>query len=164
MPNYPVPYQNNWGYSGVGQQMYPQYQNQQSMAQLPQAQNTQSGHGLIWVDGEVGAKAYQFPQGWPPNQPIALWDTNDTVIYLKSINPMGMPNPLQKAHYTLEGVKSGVKDQGYSEDTESVKLPDMTQYVRKDDLERMKQDLMDTIGQMQTSGTGVRKTTSKGAD
>ena len=164
MPNYPVPYQNNWGYSGVGQQMYPQYQNQQSMAQLPQAQNTQSGHGLIWVDGEVGAKAYQFPQGWPPNQPIALWDTNDTVIYLKSINPMGMPNPLQKAHYTLEGVKSGVKDQGYSEDTESVKLPDMTQYVRKDDLERMKQDLMDTIGQMQTSGTGVRKTASKGAD
>lgn len=164
MPNYPVPYQNNWGYSGVGQQMYPQYQSQQSMAQLPQTQQTQGGHGLIWVDGEIGAKAYQFPQGWPPNQPIALWDTNDTVIYLKSINPMGMPNPLQKAHYTLEGMNSGEKRQGYSGDTEPMKLPDMTQYVRKDDLERMKQDLMDTIGQIQTSGTGVRKTTAKGAD
>ena len=34
----------------------------------------------------------------------------------------------------------------------------------EEDLERMKQDLMDTIGQMQTSGTGVRKTASKGAD
>lgn len=162
MPNYPVPYQNNWGYSGVGQQMYPQYQPQQSMAQMPQTQNAQSGHGLIWVDGEVGAKAYQFPQGWPPNQPIALWDTNDTVIYLKSINPMGMPNPLQKARYELEGMKTGEKTSGYSGDTEP--KHDMTQYVRKEDLERMKQDLMDTIGQMQTSGTGVRKTASKGAD
>ena len=104
MPNYPVPYQNNWGYSGVGQQMYPAYQ-QQSMMQQPQQVSqamAQGDHGLKWVDGEVGAKAYQMPSGWPPNTPIALWDTNDTVIYLKSINPMGMPNPLQKAHYKLE--------------------------------------------------------------
>lgn len=159
MPNYPVPYQNNWGYSGVGQQMYPQYQ--QSMNQMPvqQTSQTHNGMGIKWVDGEVGAKAYQMPAGWPPNQPIALWDTNDTVIYLKSINPMGMPNPLQKAHYELEGMKSGEKTVGYSGDTES--KPDMSQYVKKDDLERMKQDLIDTIGQMGTS-TGVRKTAAKG--
>ena len=165
MANYPVPYQNNWNYSGIGQQMYPQYQ--QSMAQTPvqvqQATQT-SGHGIKWVDGEVGAKAYQMPAGWPPNQPIALWDTNDTVIYLKSINPMGMPNPLQKAHYKLEGTQSGEKNQGYSGDTEPVKLPDMTEYVKKDDLERMKQDLIDTIGQMSTNGTGVRRSSSKGSD
>ena len=165
MTNYPVHYQSTWNYSGVGQQMYPQYGQQGITQNVPQSQTSGTCmHGLIWVDGEIGAKAYQLPQGLPANQPIALWDTNDTIIYLKSVNPMGMPNPLQKAHYTLEGVKSGVKDQGYSEDTEPVKLPDMTQYVRKDDLERMKQDLMDTIGQMQTSGTGVRKTTAKGAD
>lgn len=164
MPNYPVPYQNNWGYSGVGQQMYPQYQPQQSMAQTQQYPANMSGHGIKWVDGEVGAKAYQMPAGWPPNQPIALWDTNDTVIYLKSINPMGMPNPLQKAHYKLEGMQSGEKNQGYSGDTEPVKLPDMTEYVKKDDLERMRQDLIDTIGQMGTSGTGVRRSSSKGSD
>lgn len=160
MPNYPVPYQNNWNYSGVGQQMYPQYQ--QSMTQMPvqqTSQTNQGGPGLIWVDGEVGAKAYQLPNGWPSNQPIALWDTNDTVIYLKSTNPMGMPNPLQKARYELEGMKTGEKTSGYSGDTEP--KHDMTQYVRKEDLERMKQDLIDTIGQMQTS-TGVRKTATKG--
>ena len=159
MANYPVPYQNNWNYSGVGQQMYPQYQ--QSMNQMPvqQTSQTHNGMGIKWVDGEVGAKAYQMPAGWPPNQPIALWDTNDTVIYLKSINPMGMPNPLQKAHYELEGMKSGEKTVGYSGDTEP--KPDMSQYVKKDDLERMKQDLIDTIGQMGTS-TGVRKTAAKG--
>lgn len=65
----------------------------------PQAQPVQQG--LIWVDGEVGAKAYQLPPGWPANTPLALWDTNDTVIYLKSTNGMGMPNPLQVAEYQL---------------------------------------------------------------
>ena len=160
MPNYPVPYQSNWGFnSGIGTQLYPQYP--QSYTQAPQQQTQptqQGGPGLIWVDGEVGAKAYQMPSGWPSNQPIALWDTNDTVIYLKSTNPMGMPNPLQKAHYTLDGMKSGEKREGYSGDSK----PDMSEYVRKEDLERMKQDLIDTIGQMQTSGTGVRKTATKG--
>lgn len=155
MANYPVPYQNNWGYSGIGQQMYPQYQ--QSMAQQA-PQMTQAQHnGMIWTDGEVGAKAFQRPDWLPANQPVPLWDTNDTIIYLKSWNPMGMPNPLQKARYELEGMKTGEKTTGYSGDTEP--KHDMTQYVRKEDLERMKQDLIDTIGQMQTSGTGVRKST-----
>ena len=162
MPNYPVPYQNNWGYNNVGQQMYPQYQ--QAYAQQPMQQNmqNQSGMGIKWVDGEVGAKAFQMPAGWPPNQPIDLWDTNDTVIYLKSINPMGMPNPLQKARYELEGVKTGEKTTGYSGDPEQ--KADMSQFVKKEDLERMKQDLIDTIGQMNTSGTGVRKTNAKGGE
>lgn len=159
--NYPVPYQNNWGYSGVGQQMYPQFQQSMGMQQqAPAQQQVQvSTMGLKWVDGEVGAKAYQMPQGWPPNTPIDLWDTNDTVIYLKSINPMGMPNPLQKAHYTLEGAHGQERSQGCSGDAEP-KL-DMSMYVKKEDLERMKQDLIDTIGQM-NSATGVKRTNAKG--
>ena len=161
MPNYPVPYQSNWGYSGIGQQMYPQMQ---SGAMMPNAQPMptaqQNERGLIWVDGEVGAKAYQLPAGWPANQPIALWDTNDTVIYLKSINPMGMPNPLQKAHYTLEEYRGvGMSGKNGTENTAAV--PDMKEYVKKEDLERMKQDLIDTIGQMQASGT-ARRTGAKG--
>lgn len=163
MANYlPATYQPNYGFSGVGQQMYPQYQqNMQSMTTMQtQQQMQQSGMGLKWVDGEIGAKAFQMPQGWPANQPIALWDTNDTVIYLKSINPMGMPNPLQKAHYTLEGMNPGEKTKGYSGDTEDKQ--DMSQYVKKEDLERMKQDLIDTIGQMNTPASGARRTGAKG--
>ena len=150
----PATYQGNWGYSGVGQQMYPQYQ--QSMAQANQQvqQGQQNSMGLKWVDGEVGAKAYQLPQGWPANQPIALWDTNDTVIYLKSINPMGMPNPLQKARYTLEGGNPGEKSQGYSGDTER---RDAGEYVKKEDMERMKQELLEAIGSV---GTGAAKKTA----
>lgn len=153
MANYPVPYQNTWNYSGIGQQMYPNLQAQTSFATQPA--QSQGNPGLIWVDGEVGAKAYQMPAGWPANQPIALWDTNDTVIYLKSTNPMGMPNPIQRAHYTLDGVKSGEKRHGFSGDTE----PDMSEYVRKDDLEQMKQELMDAISNVNTATTAVKRTT-----
>ena len=78
-----------------------------------------------------------MPQGWPANQPIALWDTNDTVIYLKSINPMGMPNPLQKAHYTLEGNANDVSH-GRSGDSQE-------QYVTKEDMNKMKQEIMDAM-------------------
>ena len=166
MPNYPVPYQNNWGYSGVGQQMYPQYQ-QSAMVQQPQVQQTQSEYGLIWVDGEVGAKAFQMPKGWPSNQPIALWDTNDTVIYLKSTNPMGMPNPLQKAHYTLEeyrGTGPSTPVSGAAAAERETVAPDMSQYVKKEDLERLKQDVMDTIGTMSTGGTGVNRRSAAHAD
>ena len=65
------------------------------------SQQQQQPQGLIWVDGEAAAKSYQMPAGWPANTPLALWDTNDTIIYLKSINNMGMPNPLQIAEYQL---------------------------------------------------------------
>lgn len=142
----PATYQPSWNYGGLNQQMYPQYQ--QNMP----AQQTQNSHGLIWVDGEVGAKAYQLPPNWPANQPIALWDTNDTVIYLKSINPMGMPNPLQKACYKLEGMNSGEKVSGHAE-------PDMSEYVRKEDLDKMKHELMETIDGLSISG---RKAAQKG--
>lgn len=144
----PAMYQPSWNYGNASQQAFPQFQ------QNVQPQSPQQAHGMIWVDGEVGAKAYQMPQNWPANQPIPLWDTNDTVIYLKSVNPMGMPNPLQKAHYTLEGMQSGEKRQGYSG---SEQTPDISEYVRKEDLDRMKQDLIDTIGQMNTSGTGTKR-------
>ena len=140
----PATYQPSWNYGGMSQQVYPQYQ--QNMP----TQQTQNSHGLIWVDGEVGAKAYQMPNGWPANQPIALWDTNDTIIYLKSMNPMGMPNPLQKAHYTLEEHKSA--NPMRSGDTG----PDLSGYVRKEDLERMKAELMEAINGVNTSGANRR--------
>lgn len=151
MANYlPATYQPTWGYSGVGQQMYPQ----SGMAQMqPQAQG--NGIGIQWVDGEVGAKAYQMPQNWPANQPIALWDTNDTVIYLKSVNPMGMPNPLQKAHYTLEEHKSASRTSGEEH-------PDMTGYVRKEDMEHMKQELMEAINGISVQSGQARRTGTKG--
>lgn len=111
----------------------------------PPPQQTPPAQGMIWVDGEVGAKAYQMPQGWPSGTPIALWDTNDTVIYLKSNNQMGMPNPLQKIHYTLEENKN----QSMLPAGNLSGSPDMQNYVTKSDFEQMKNELKEMLKQNQ---------------
>ncbi len=153
MPNYVtgMPYQNNWNsYGGVGQQMYPNYGYSGAM----QPQNQQMSGGFMkgeieWVDGEAAAKSYQIPAGM--TKPVALWDTNDTVIYLKSVNPMGMPNPLQKIHYKMEEQVPKYMGQEQAKLTSGDTAPvqhDMSQYVRKDELEAMKDELKEAIESM----------------
>lgn len=149
-----MPYQNSWNnYSGVGQQMCPTYNYPTAM----QPQNQQMSGGFMkgeieWVDGEAAAKSYQIPAG--TTKPIALWDTNDTVIYLKSVNPMGMPNPLQKIHYKMEEQVPKYMGQEQAKlpsgDTAPAQQHDMSQYVRKDELESMKDELKEAIESLRT--------------
>ena len=115
---------------------------------------------IEWVDGEASAKSYQIPQGM--TKPVALWDTNDTVIYLKSMNPMGMPNPLQKIHYKMEEQvpkymgQSGMAMLGAGADSPDAQreIPDMREYVRKDELQQMKDELMQSIRELGNNGGG----------
>lgn len=159
MPNYVtgMPYQNNWNsYGGVSQQMYPNYG--YSGAMQPQGQQMSGGFvkgEIEWVDGEAAAKSYQIPAGM--TKPVALWDTNDTVIYLKSMNPMGMPNPLQKIHYKMEEMTPKYIGQEQEKLTsgDMGTHSDMSQYVRKDELEAMKDELKEAIESMR--GTGETK-------
>lgn len=92
---------------------------------------------LKWVEGKVGAQAYQMPPGWPANSPIALWDTTEPVIWLKSVNQMGMPNPLQKLTYKMEEQPNTMLPAGQSGNAQ----PDMSQYVTKSDLEQLRQEI-----------------------
>ncbi len=56
----------NWMNSPVYPYTAPVGQQTQSYSYLPPQQTPQGGpNGIIWVDGEVGAKAYQMPAGWP---------------------------------------------------------------------------------------------------
>ena len=165
------------GYQAPMQQMQPM--SQQSYAPQPVQQ---AGQGMIWVDGEVGAKAYQIPGGWPANTPIALWDTNDTIIYLKSTNQMGMPNPLQKITYQMEEsvpkyLGAGSAGRLMSGDQGGMDMAggqDMSQYVRKDELGQMKTELddikseiMQSLNEMrmaaQTAGQNVSQGTPQAA-
>ena len=104
------------------------------------SQPQQPQQGLIWVDGEAAAKSYQMPAGWPANTPLALWDTNDTIIYLKSINSMGMPNPLQIAEYQLrELVPKHSRAAGREDYTEqSWDEEKLNKFASKQDLEELK--------------------------
>ena len=156
MPNYynpynfyPATYANQMGYSGMPMQQ---------MSQMPQqnyATPVQQGPKMMeWVEGEVGAKAFQMPNGWPANSPIPLWDSTDTVIYLKSWGPMGIPNPMQKLRYEMpEQQNQAMLMSGNSSGNESQSgHPDMSQYVTKQDLENIKKEMMTTLSSMNNSG------------
>lgn len=169
MPNYPAfPSYNSYQTYPTNsyQQQYSQaYQQPYQQPAMSYAQSQQQRVGIEWVDGEVGAKAFQLPVGWPANAPMPLWDTNDTVIYLKSINQMGMPNPLQKVRYTMEeqprmsaAMSSQAALPSGDMQQQNHAMPDMSEYVRKDELNQMKEELKAAIT---SAGTNTAET--KGA-
>lgn len=80
MPNY------NNGFPMSYQPMYyqqPVMPQQNAVAPQPQMQN-----GIIWVQGEAGAKSYLVA----PNNTVQLWDSESQTIYLKSADASGMPS------------------------------------------------------------------------
>lgn len=135
MPNYYNPY--NFfpttypGIASVPQTMnYPlQQQPQQSYAASP-------ARFMEWVEGEVGAKAFQKPAELPANQPIPLWDSTDTVIYLKSWSPMGIPNPMQKLHYEMPETPNAMLQSG-----QAAPATASAEYASKEDLESLKAEI-----------------------
>lgn len=78
---------------------YPNYYgNQQMPPQASQmASNAQQGQSanLIWVQGENAAKAYPVASG----QSVLLMDSEDSVMYIKSTDQSGMPQPLRVFEY-----------------------------------------------------------------
>lgn len=72
---------------------YPQYlpQYQQQTYQQPA-----SNGGIIWVQGEAGAKSYLVA----PNTTVQLWDSENKTIYLKSADASGMPS-MRILDYTI---------------------------------------------------------------
>ena len=149
----PAAYQNS-SYAAA-----PQMMPQQSYQMQPMNQSMPGT--LIWVDGEVGARAWQFPQGWPVNTPVALWDTNDYIIYLKSMNSMGIPNPIQKVHYTMDEVQQPALMAGQSGTPAA--QPAMADYVTKDDMKSMEERIMAAFNEHRgRSETGANSQQQKG--
>lgn len=79
----------NYGY-------YPGYNNgamPDMLNQFRQAQQTmvppmqQPPGGMIWVQGEAGAKSYLVA----PGNTVVLWDSEDPVIYIKTADASGLP-------------------------------------------------------------------------
>lgn len=123
---------------------------QQSYAQ-PQMFQPQTVTGICWVDGEVGAKAQQLPPGWDITKPFPMWDTNDQVIYLKSFNQMGMPNPLTKLRYTIE---EQTRQAPMMSTQAALPSGGNVDYVKKEDLEKLKEELKAAINGKEASSRG----------
>ena len=67
-------------YNNMFPMNYQQYQPQY-------IQQPTNNNGVIWVQGEAGAKSYLVA----PNTTVQLWDSENPVIYLKSADASGMP-------------------------------------------------------------------------
>lgn len=66
----------------------PQQNNNWNQNNMPQAQPPQTNQGLLWVQGEAGAKSYLVA----PNTTVLLMDSEGSRFYLKSTNNAGMPS------------------------------------------------------------------------
>ena len=82
-PMYPNYYQPNYTQPNYGQLNYAN-----SVAQQNQSQQ---GNSIIWVLGENAAKAYPVASG----QTVILMDREEPVMYMKSTDQSGMPQPLR---------------------------------------------------------------------
>ena len=96
---YQPPLQDNLAQMRNNQYMQmPQMQPVQSMQQ---AQNQQSSNGIIWVQGEEGAKAYMVA----PGNSVLLMDSENSAFYIKSSDNSGMPMPLRIFDYVERNAK-----------------------------------------------------------
>ena len=104
------------------QQYYPQMQGVQN---IPQQNQPQQNNGIIWVQGEAGAKSYLVA----PNSTVTLWDTESETIYIKSADASGMPN-MKVLDYTIRG--------NAVERTNNI--PMQNGFATKDDLDALRAD------------------------
>lgn len=87
--NYQIPYQPQ--FFPINQPMLP-----------TQMSGTSQTNGIIWVQGEAGAKSYLVA----PNTTVQLWDSEAQTIYLKSADASGMPS-IKTLDYTIRGRSEG---------------------------------------------------------
>lgn len=149
----PASYQQTWGYNNP-QPMYQSYAQPMSYGQYSGMQQTTQGtQGIKWVDGEAEAKGTPIPAGVSQ---FAMWDINEPVIYIKTLNQMGMPNPMQKAHYKLEQKEqSGNMNSNMSRQEEKT-----SEYVTKADFEDMKNELKELLNKGDTTSKRGQKSDS----
>ena len=113
-------------------QQYPQqYQQPIPAPQVIPQQQPQNVGGLIWVQGEAGAKSYLVA----PNTTVQLWDSENPVIYLKSADVSGMPS-MKILDYTI---REGEKQQN------TPLKNDMNNYATKEELNAFRSEILQTI-------------------
>lgn len=146
------------GYGGYG--AYPVYGTPAPVQVTPQtyyqaaAPQTQY---MIYVDGEMGARAWQMPPNLPPNTVIPLYDLDGIHVYFRSVDQYGRVNPLGRARIVMEEaprLPEGV----------SGNAPDMSQYATKDDMTAIRNEigsLKQMLGQNRQNGRNPVQGTAK---
>ena len=113
-----MPYFNN-GFPATYQPIYPQFQQP--------AQSTPQQNGIIWVQGEAGAKSYMVA----PGQTVQLWDSEEKIIYLKSADTSGMPS-MKILDYTIRGEEAQKPTEEYATKADLAALSDKIEKMKAD--------------------------------
>lgn len=133
MPNY-------WNPNNMYPATYPQYQ----MPMMPQQSfAAPSTIAAAWVESEMEARGKSMPQGVTQ---FFMFDANQQKIYLKSLNQMGMPNPMQTLSFTIDPQQN--LPAGQSGNMSGTNATDMSNYVTRQDFEQLRNE----IRQMNQSG------------
>ena len=111
-PNYQVPMQY--------QQQYPI---QQTISNTP-INSTNNSSGIVWVQGEAGAKAYPVA----PGNSVLLMDSEAECFYIKSTDSSGVPMPLRAFTYTEIVQSNEVKEPSI----------DTSQFVTRGELDELR--------------------------
>ena len=122
---YPNYYQPNYTQPNYGQLNYANSGAQQNQPQ--------QGNSIIWVLGENAAKAYPVASG----QTVILMDREEPVMYMKSTDQSGMPQPLRifELHErTAETKQSAVTKSATTED-----------FVSRKEFEEFREDVKRSI-------------------
>ena len=106
------------------QQMYPQY-NYVPQQPIIQTQPVTNDNGIIWVQGEAGAKSWAVA----PGKSVMLMDSENSVFYIKTTDNSGIPLPLRIFDYT-ERTQQDIAP------AEAVQVTN-SQYVTKDELKEI---------------------------
>lgn len=107
---------------------YQQYYQPQVTTQVQQPQN--NSNGIIWVQGETGAKSYLVA----PNTTVQLWDSESQTIYLKSADVSGMP--------TMKVLDYTIRDNQTSNNTVQTDLTEQhNEYATKDEIASIKEQI-----------------------
>lgn len=130
------------GYPVYGNYPQPQpYPIQQQIPQIPQVSQqpqAQNNSGLIWVQGEAGAKSYIVAAGCS----VLLMDSESQRFFIKSVDESGMPKPLRVFEYTeLLPNEPAVPKLGNPE-------PDATLYATKEELQAQIREMQSKIDRL----------------
>ena len=114
-----------------------QLQAQRQMPQFQQpAQPPQANQGLLWVQGETGAKSYLMA----PNTTVLLMDSEGSRFYLKSTDNAGMPS-LRTFEYTEVVQNAPQAPQTAPEDLDS-------KYVTRSEYEALRGQYADILDKL----------------
>lgn len=113
----------------------PYYQN--NMQLQNQQQIAQSNSGITWVQGETAAKAYPVGAG----QSVLLMDSEDSLMYIKSTDQSGMPQPLRVFEY---------KERTANRSEAAIATSRSEEYVSRAEFEEFREDVKKSIKGIKT--------------